>query len=309
LDVSVVVPSWNTRDLLRACLAALQPDAARRDHGPSLEVTVVDNASQDGSADMVEREFPAVLLVRNERNEGFARACNQGLEGARGRHVLLLNADARVEPAAVAQLVSFLDSNPGYAGAAPRLLNPDGTTQRSCMAFPGWWTPLCTGTILERIWPQNPERRRYFLRSFDHESDADVEQPAAACLLLRRSCFEALSGLDERLWLFFNDVDLCKRLQAAGGRLRFLAEARVFHQLGASTSQFEDFVAEWHANRLHYYRKHHGRCAGVWVKLCTTLSWMEYCSTQLARRLMGKGGESGEVVGTMTKKLLVLLRQ
>lgn len=278
-DVAVVIPSWNTRELLTECLAALPSD---------VEVCVVDNASEDGSAERVEQDFPHVKLIRNAENLGFARACNQGAEATAGRYVFLLNADARTNDGVIETLAKFLDEHPAYGAAAPRLLDPDGTTQRGCMAFPKLKTPMYFGSPLERWFPNSPELERYFCRGFDHERDADVQQPPAAAFLVRRELYEELGGLDEELWLFYNDVDFCKRMSARGMLLRYLAEPTVFHVKGASTSQFVDFASEWHKNRLAYYRKHHGRLAGLWVKLCTALTWMDHVLRALGRRVRGE---------------------
>jgi hypothetical protein len=285
-DVTVVIPSWNTRELLDACLRSLE-----RVRGQRLEIVVVDNASADGSADHVARAFPAVVLVRNERNEGFARASNQGMRLARGRHVLLLNSDTEILGDALGELVRFLDAHPGYAAVAPRLVHPDGRTQRTVQAFPNLWTPLFFATPLERWLPRSRELERYFLRGWDQESSADVDQPPAACLLLRREVLERVGLFDEELWLFFNDVDLSRRMRAAGFRTRYLAEARVLHHVGASTAKFAGFVAEWQKNRLAYYRKHHGRLAGAWVKLCASLAFADWALRQLAARMRRRAAE------------------
>jgi hypothetical protein len=117
------------------------------------------------------------------------------------------------------------------------------------MRFPNLWTPLFFSTPLQRWWPESAELERYFYADFDHEHDADVEQPPAAALMMRREEFEALGGLDEDLRLFFNDVDLCRRLARRGRKIRYLAGAPVMHHGGASTRQLSDFAARWHADR------------------------------------------------------------
>ena len=284
--VSVVIPSWNTRELLRACLASLGASQLRAD-----EVIVVDNASGDGSADMVAREHPGVLLLRNAQNEGFARGCNQGLARAQGAYALLLNADTELEPDALGRLVAFLEAHADYGAAAPKLVSPDGSTQRTCMRFPNWRTALFYGQPMERWFPHSRELERYYMRDWDQEDERDVEQPPAACLLVRRSALERVGAFDERLWLYFNDVDLSRRLAAAGWRTRYVASARVLHHVGASTRQYADVLSEWQRNRLVYYRKHHGWLAGVWVKLCVSLTFADWAWIQVARRATRTGGE------------------
>jgi GT2 family glycosyltransferase len=298
--LSVVLPSWNVREHLRSCLRALE----RSEVAPG-EVIVVENASTDGSAELLEHEFPAVTLLRNACNEGFTRAVNQGLQRARGEFVLLLNADAELASDALGHLVGFLEGHPAYGAAAPRLVNADGTTQRACMAFPNLWTPIFFATPLERLLPNHRELRRYFLRDFDHESERDVEQPPAACLLLRRSALERVGPLDERLWLYFSDVELSLRLARAGLPTRFVPSARVVHHTGASTRQLSNLLEQWHADRLAYYRARYGRIAGWWVKACTVFAWQGFAAEQLARKLRGEPSQS---VAPVTRSLARYLR-
>jgi hypothetical protein len=284
--LSVVIPSWNTKDYLAACLAHLA--AAEK---PSCEVIVVENGSSDGSLEYLRAEHPEVQVIANARNEGFARGSNQGMRAARGRYVLLLNTDTEVAPDAIARLVGFLEQHPEHAAVAPRLVNRDGSTQRTVQEFPTLATALFFSTPLERWFPNSRELRRYFMRNWDQESSRDVDQPPAAVLLLRREVLEQVGLFDEELWLFYNDVDLAKRIRAAGHRTRYLAEATVLHHVGGSTRKFADFVATWQRDRLRYYRKHHGRIGGLWLKACVTLTFFEWAAAQLVRRLRGRPAE------------------
>lgn len=289
MKISVVIPSWNTRELLRACLASLRRLALPA--GCELELVIVDNASADGSADMVAAEFPEARLERNARNEGFAIGCNQGMRLASGEQIFLLNADTEVFPDALARMSSFLAEHAEYAAVAPRLVSPDGSTQKTCYRFPGWKTPLFFGPPMERWFPHSPELERYYMRDWSQEVDRDVEQPPAAALLVRRSALDAVGLFDEQLWLFYNDVDLSKRFARAGFKTRYLADARVLHHIGQSTKQFGNFLPEWHKNRLHYYRKHHGWLAGVWVKLCVCLTVADWTWQQCIGKLRGRHSE------------------
>ena len=169
------------------------------------------------------------------------------------------------------------------------------------MNLPRVVTALWFATPLERWFPKSRELERYFARDFDYEHDGDAQQPPAAALLLRRSTLEALGAFDESMWLFFNDVDLSKRLLQAGWRTRYLCDARVVHVGGASTRQFGAQLERWHLDRLAYFRKHHGRLGGVWVKLCTTLAWSDFVGTSLWRRSFGKAGLPAERIGPTTR--------
>jgi len=300
--LSVVIPAWNRRELLRACLVSVERALAGL---ADTEVIVVDDAGTDGGAERVEREFPGVRLLRQRENGGFARAANRGMEEARGELLLLLNSDTELRAEDLRRLLDFLEEHPEYAGAVPRLVGPDGATQRACMAFPSFFTPLFFGTPLERWWPGSPALRRYFLRDFDHLSDRDVEQPPASCWLLRRSAWSRVGAFDERLELFFNDVDWCRRLAAAGGRLRFVADAVVLHHGGASTARREDFVVRWQTDRLRYVAKHHGRAGKVFTKLCVGWTFAAWFTGTALRRLRGR---TGEPVGPLSRAFAAFLR-
>jgi GT2 family glycosyltransferase len=278
-DLTVIVPSWNTCELLLACLDSLEPVARA-----GAQVIVIDDASGDGSAEAAERAAPWAEVVRLANRRGFTAVVNRGWEGVTRPFVLLLNADARLEAGCASALLAFLREHPDYAAAAPLHRNTDGTLQRGCMAFPRLATALWFATPLERLFPNSRELRRYFLRDWDHEGERDVDQPPASALLLRRSVIGDGQPLDGAMELFFSDVDLCRRLRGDGWRLRYLDRAQVTHARGASTGQLTDFVPRWHADRLAYYRKHHGPLSGPWVKGCATFAALGEAFHRVATR-------------------------
>lgn len=260
--LSVVVLSWNTRELTLTCLGSLFAETPAHPR----EIIVVDNASSDGSADAIADRFPQVQLLRHPVNSGYAEGNNIGARAAAGRFLCLLNSDTEVRPGALDRAVDWLIQHPGYGACAPKLVNPDGTVQRACMRFPGILTALCFDTVFGRIWPGTRVDASYFMRDFDHLESRDVDQPPGACFLMARKEYLAMGGLDAGLFLFFNDVDLCLRLWKQGRRIRYLADAEVVHHGGASTRSFARFVVLWHKNRLSYYRKHHGRLVVAFVR-------------------------------------------
>lgn len=269
--LSVVVLSWNTRDLTLACLRSLQSDSAV--HGR--EVIVIDNASADDSAAAIAEQHPEVQLVCNTENRGYAGGHNQGGKLACGEYLCTLNSDTEVEPGALDSLVDYLDANPSHGAVSPRLVNMDGSVQTACMRFPGLLTALCFDTVFGKFWPGSLVDRRYFMRDFDHMTSRDVDQPPGAVFVVRREEFLAMQGLDEELFLFFNDVDICKRLWKSGRRIHYLAEAVVKHHGGASTKGFQKFVVIWHKNRLAYYRKHYGLLSVPYIRMLVRLRGME----------------------------------
>ncbi len=269
--VSVVVLSWNTRELTLACLGSLYAEQPRF----TREVLVVDNGSDDGSADAVASEFPQVRLLRNQSNRGYAVANNQGTKSATGRYLCLLNSDTEVRSRALDLLVEYLRKHPDYGAAAPKLLNTDGSVQTACMNFPTLASALCFDSFWGSFPPGSWVQKRYCMGRFDHLHSRDVVQPPGSCFLMAREEFLDLGGLDEDLFLFFNDVDLCKRLHDRGRPIRYVAEAEVVHCAGASTKRYRKFLVTWHRNRLHFYRKHYGPMVVPYMRFVVRLRALE----------------------------------
>jgi len=263
VDLSVVVLSWNTRDLVRDCLEALGEDG----FPGSREVVLVDQASSDGTAEMVKESFPRVRLVQAGENLGYARGNNLGAKKARGRWLCLLGSDTRVRTGALEGLTAFLEGNPEYGAAAPKLVGRGGEVQKACMNFPGIFTALTFDNVFSRFPPGKWIQDRYYMRGFDHLSPRDVDQPPGTCLVLSREEYLAMGGMDPSLFLFFNDVDLCKRLRLAGRKIRYIPSSVVVHEGGASTSRYGRMAVQWQLDRLAFYRKWFGRWTGPLLKL------------------------------------------
>lgn len=253
MDLSIIIVSWNTRALLERCLTSVF-DTVRR----PCEVFVVDNASADGSADMVLEKFPQCRRMVNPGNYGFARANNQATRFARGRMVLFLNSDAMLLPGAADGLVNFLDAHPAYGAAACRLLNEDRSLQRSCRRFPTYGTLLAVHTAL-RFRPIGDRlRSRLLMHDWDHAGDRDVDQPMAACLMVRRDVLEEVGLFDEGCFLLYNDVDLCLKIRRGGYAIAYRSGLETVHKEGASLTKFAGLRDEERRNVTHYIRKQYG---------------------------------------------------
>ncbi|MCI0342422.1 MAG: glycosyltransferase family 2 protein, partial [Planctomycetales bacterium] len=237
-DVSVVIVSWNTRDLLAACLRSVAEAGREVPH----ETIVVDNGSEDGSGDLVAREFPAVRLVRNGENRGYAAAANQGIREGSGRYVLLLNPDATLPPDALRALVAYADREPrvGLVGAALR--DPDGRVQKSVAAIPSLATELLNRDLLRLLLPSR------FPDLTDGTEPSDVPSVVGACLLARREAIEKVGPLDEGYFVFLEETDWCVRMREAGWRVVHHPGVRVVHAQGRAKER--DPVAGW----IEYYR-------------------------------------------------------
>jgi GT2 family glycosyltransferase len=233
VDASIVIVSYNGRDLLRRCLASVHEHT----RGLEYEVIVIDNASHDGTPEMVASEFPRATLIRRGTNDGFARGVNEGFAVAQGDALFVLNPDCELSSDVLAPMLAYLRSHPDIGILAPKLLDPDGTLQLSCRAFPGFSTALFNRySLLTRLFRNNPASRRYLMTDFDHSAIADVDWISAACWLLPRSTYEAIGGLDEAYFWSIEDVDYCQRVHRAGQRVVYFPEVSLRHEIGGSSS-------------------------------------------------------------------------
>ena len=294
-SLDIVVVNWNSGDDLRACLGSI-PGAL--DTAFELRrVIVVDNASRDGSADGlggVEELGLPLLVIRNADNRGFGAACNQGARAGDAEHVLFLNPDARLLPGSLAIPLAHL-ARPEAAGVGALgvgLAGEDGRTARSCARCPRPATFLWCAAGLDRLFP----RLGYRMAEWDHASTRDVEHVMGAFYLARRRAFEAVSGFDERFFVYFEDLDLSRRLARAGWRIRYLAEARAYHRGGGTARLARARALSYFLRgRLRYARKHHGR-AGWALALCATLC-VEPWSRALGALAAGRPRDLGAVLG------------
>jgi N-acetylglucosaminyl-diphospho-decaprenol L-rhamnosyltransferase len=265
MDVSVIVISYNTRDLLARCLEAVAATMA----APRHEVIVVDNASRDGSAAMVAERFPNIRLLRNEHNRGFAAANNQAISIARGRHVLLLNSDAFLLPGAVERMVQAMEADASVGAVCSRLLNPDGSFQGSFADFPTLRGELLLLAGLARLvchpaYPSYPEAASQHPRAVDWVS--------GACMLVRRAAIEAVGLLDEEYFMYTEEVDWCYRLHLAGWRVRYEPAARVIHWSGQSAGAApERKRAQVYRSKWLFMRKHRGAPTAAVFRACVRL--------------------------------------
>lgn len=221
VDVSIIIVSWNTRDTLDQCLGSHYESQ----NSALCEVIVVDNASTDGSADMVRQRYPQVRLVEESANAGFARANNRALAEAVGRYVVLLNSDTVVLGDAIGALVRFADGHPDVGIVGPCLLNADGTLQPSWARFP---------TLYDE-WTGKPARLRTRLPTSDGTTAFEVGWVSGACLLIRRATLEQIGPLDERFFMYSEDVDWCHRAKRGGWRVCYYPAARIVHLGGQSS--------------------------------------------------------------------------
>ena len=223
------------------------------------EVIVVDNNSADGSAEMVKSKFPDIKLISNEANLGFAKANNQAYILSRGRYLLLLNPDTIVLPDSLELMVNFLDSHLDAGAVTCKFLFPDRSFQRYYNRFPTIMTAIFKWTLLARFFPNSKFIRRYTYSLHDDKFDEvrTVDQPAAACLMVRKEVIEKIGFMDEEFPILFNDVDLCRRIWGAGYKIYIQPLAQIIHYKGQGLKQEKSLSVEFYLGLFNYFRKHH----------------------------------------------------
>jgi GT2 family glycosyltransferase len=253
--VSVVIVNWNAGGALRACLSAIFAS----DGGGPEQVIVVDNASTDGSQASIASAYPAVEVIQNTKNLGFARAVNQGLRAARGQFAVVLNPDVILLPSAMPRLLQFMATHPKVGVAGPRLLDPDGAVQGSARRDPSIWTGLFGRSApLTRLFPDNPLSHRELPGlSLEDNAPIQVDWVSGACLGTRRVAWEQVGLLDEQFFLFWEDADWCRRFRQAGWSVYYVPAACGTHFVGVSRAGRRlGSVLDFHASAFRYYRKH-----------------------------------------------------
>jgi len=283
-DLTAVIVSWNVCDLLRRCLTSVS-DCGGSDPGgasPShlnVKVIVVDNASSDGSVEMVRAEFPQVRLIANDENRGFTAANNQGLAASQGRYLMLLNPDTELAGDALTKMAGYLDEQPRVGALGPQLRYADGRLQSSRRRFPTLATALFESTVVDEWWPDNPFSRRYRMADTPDDAIQPVDWLVGACLLVRREVYQQVGGLDEGFFMYSEEIDWCRQIKSAGWEIVYLPTATVIHDEGKSSEQV---VSARHvyfqSSKVRYFRKYHGAAQAEllrWFLLATYVyQWM-----------------------------------
>lgn len=246
MDLSIVIVNWNTRELLKNCLESV----FRTVRDMAFEVLVVDNASKDGSAEMVRQDFPRVRLIANSENRGFGAANNQALHCMQGRYALLLNSDTVLTEKAVYELFSFMEAHPGAAMACGQLLNRDGSKQHSFANFPNLVTLMTNAPLLEALFP-----RRYPSKRYRYKVPIEVDSGIGACLMVRKAAMDQVGLFDERYFFFFEETDWAYAMHQAGWKTFYVPSAVIYHLQGQSIGANVRSRIEFYRSRYQYFRK------------------------------------------------------
>lgn len=276
-SISIIIVSWNARDYLRDCLNSIRQTGA----SCVQEVIVVDNASKDGSPEMVVAEFPEVKLILAGENLGFARANNLAMKQAAGSILALVNSDVIIHPGCLEKLAAFLEQHNNVGLIGPRVIGGDGNLQPTCRHLPTVWNMVSGALAIDRMTYRN------------HDKCAEVEMLSGCFLVARKKAVDEIGGLDERFFFYGEDMDWCKRFRDAGWKLIFFPEATATHFGGGSSSNAPlRFSIELHRANLKYWQKHHGIAGKCVYYLLAMAHHGVRLVARVLTKILGLGGSS-----------------
>lgn len=251
--VSICIVTCRARDLLKDCLQSICVNTRT-----PYEIIVVDNASKDGTVEMLRRDFPFVRLIQNDHNAGFGRPSNQALRVSSGKYALLLNNDTIVLPQAIDLLVAFMETHPDAGICGPKVLNRDGSMQKQCRrSYATPWDLFCYFSGLAALFSKSRLFARYLVTYADANATMAVDSVSGSCMLVRRTLMDQIGLLDERFFAYQEDTDYCFRANHAGWRIYYHPDAQIVHFASHGGSRVDPFrsIVEWHKSYLLYYRK------------------------------------------------------
>jgi GT2 family glycosyltransferase len=296
LDVSIVIVNWNTKEILRNCLRSVYEQAGEID----FEIIVIDNASNDGSTEMVNNEFPYVILLKNAENRGFAVANNQGMAIARGRYVLLLNSDTVVLDNAIAKTVSFADHHKDTAVVGCRVLNPDGSTQQTCFMFPSMLNMFLSSTYLYKLFSNNSFFGRERMACWKRNDVREVDVVTGCFMLVKQDVIMKVGVLDERFFMYGEETDWCYRCKQAGWKTLFTPSAEIIHLGGESSKQaITEMILLRRGSKLLFFKKHKGWFVYILACLFITLFFFLRVPYWAMRTLFSKKNERKKYIKVM----------
>ncbi|MGH9512767.1 MAG: glycosyltransferase family 2 protein [Terriglobales bacterium] len=276
--ISVVVVSWNTKKLVADCLDSLK--GAHLSAG--MEIVLVDNASTDGTVELVRRKFPDVKVIQNSENLGFARANNIGIGFTSGEYICLINSDVVVPPDCLQKMEAYLSGQPRIGMLGPKMILPDGSIGQSCMRFPTPWNWFCRALALDSLFKGSKIFGDFMMSGFAYDRTEDVEVLTGWFWMIRRRAMEEVGLLEEQFFMYGEDIDWPKRFHTHGWRVVFYPEAQAIHHCaGSSSSAPTRFYVEMYRADMDYFRKHHG-------PLAVAAFWMTTWIHQVVR-ILGYG--------------------
>ncbi len=298
MDISIIIVSWNVRELLRHCLKSVNSRRSTVDsHEASLatgdwrlatEIIVVDNASRDGTVEMVRAEFPAVRVIANTENAGFTRANNQALAIAQGRYLFLLNPDTELRAGALQTLYEYAQTHPRVGVLGPQLFYGDGSVQSSRRRFPTLATAFLESTKLQQWFPRHRALTRYYILDTRDDATQEVDWINGAAMFVRRAVYDQIDGLDEGFFMYSEELDWCYRAKQAGWQIVYLPTAQVTHYEGKSSEQV---VAQrdiyFHSSKVRFFRKTRGAFVAEILRVFLLTMFVFQLAEEAAKWLVG----------------------
>lgn len=286
MTISVIIVSYNVKEFLHQCILSLKKALENYDY----EIIVVDNDSVDGSNEIVRYKFPEIILIENDSNRGFAAACNQGLDTAKGEFLLLLNPDTMIQEDTVSTMVNFFKTYSDVGAAGCKILNADGTLQLACrrsFPIPKVAIPKLIG--LSKLFPKNRFFGKYNLTYVDPDELIDVDAVSGSFLMFRREVWEQVGGLDEEFFMYGEDIDYCYRIKEAGWKIYYVPFTKIIHYKGESTklASFDNFIAFYRAMDI-FVKKHFSKSYSIFLDVILRLGIMTRGFISLIGRLVKK---------------------
>jgi len=229
--ITISIVSYNSLNFLRECLDSILKDPPALEY----EIIVVDNASCDGTVEFVRKNYPEITLISNSRNIGFAAANNRAIEKSNSKYILLMNSDCRVYKKSLDNLVEFMEKNPGVGITGPKIVNSDGTIQLSCRRFPSLLN-AAAHTILADIFPHNPFSKKYKLADICRDNTFKVDWVSGSCMIIRKKSLEDTGVLDEKYFMYVEDLDICYRMWQKNWEVYYYPKALIMHHVAGSSS-------------------------------------------------------------------------
>jgi len=270
-DISVIIVTWNSADEIVKCVGSV----IEASKGLNTELIIIDNNSADNSLALVKNiSFPQLNTVQNSENLGYTKAVNQGIKLSNGKYVLLLNPDTVLNDNSINIMYDYLEANPVYGACAPLMKNPDGSTQYSVRNFPTYWRMFCEFSLLAYIFPHTKLFGSWKAKYMDYSTEQDIRQPMAAAFMIRAELLRKIDNMDERFRMFFNDVDICKKVYDAGFKIRLLPASVVTHEHGVSIKKDRaNMIKIWNDDCVKYFEKHFGGGLSLlWLKINLKIS-------------------------------------
>ena len=264
IKISYVIVNWNGKSVLKGCLDSLQNES----EGINYEIIVVDNNSNDGSQELLKKQYSNIILIENKDNLGFSKANNIGIAKSRGELLFLVNSDIIALENSIKNMLDYMDENPEVGMAGPKVFNHDMTKQTTCSKYPGLWNELCGAFALNKVFSNTSLFSDWRMDYWDHMSERSVSVLSGCFWAIRRTALDDVGLLDERFFIYGEDVDWSRRFNNSKWKVKFNPEARIIHLGGASSSRTPiRFYIEMQKANLKYWKKHHSRVKVMAYKL------------------------------------------